>query len=274
MATANDDKHNTHGQHHEDPNLNEWQLRERLDQYSHIALRAELDFSFAKMKQRHLDELRKEQENRTKAEIYHGHGEHKLNHPPIQGIRDVHKWRDQKRRNQVALRAKARYHKLYSLSKTYRETRPQPHPKKQAFRFNQTDIGRNTSGHRVKKIRDIRPFKRPNRSNFNIAFRYTQYRAYFNPKTRQDKKYTARRAFRKAGPANPRRDFSEAKSRRFKAINDNKQLSQPHKTPEIFTRHTNMTHNTLKRDFNNHKLALDKTPDSFKPKEKGMDRER
>lgn len=117
-----------------DANLSDHELRERLDNYSRIRDHRDHYFEVQQMKQKYEQELSRVEEKRNVARIHYGQGVRAgLPHTPIDNLEAIHKYQDQKLRDDVARDAKNYYHENNSLSKSFQDNKPNPSKPKQAF---------------------------------------------------------------------------------------------------------------------------------------------
>ncbi len=123
--TRIEQNNNSDKNQYKDADLSHEELQDRLEQYSRVGGQMDEYFKVQAMKEKYLKQIKEKEANRTKSDIHYAKGVRTgLPHVHIEDIRDVQQHQDQKLRNEVSKDAKEQYRDNNSLSKSFKEDKP------------------------------------------------------------------------------------------------------------------------------------------------------
>ncbi|NQZ79083.1 MAG: hypothetical protein HRT61_23640 [Ekhidna sp.] len=124
-----------------DTNLNEYEAKERMNTYAHQVGDLDKTFKILNIQNKWAKELKKNQDNRTKAEIYRAQGVGRgLDHAHPETLKDQHYIIDQGKQNEALKEAKSVYQSGESLQKEYSKADPPLSAFERQFLFSSEEL--------------------------------------------------------------------------------------------------------------------------------------
>ena len=123
--TGIEQNNNPANDHEPGANLTHGELQHRLDLYSRIGGNMDQYFKVQAIKQKYLEEIKEKEASRSKSDVHYGQGIRSgLPHMRHEAIKEMRDRSDQPFRDEVAKEAKSYYSENNSLSKYFKENKP------------------------------------------------------------------------------------------------------------------------------------------------------